>query len=174
MSREHSFKTIRDEEGDIIKMKASISNYKDVTLNCFNDKCYAHLSDVSKCFKQGGGFDLTKVKSVTLNREEVDTFIKMTKKLPSLMDKMLKVSDDSDGGSSSQTVVAKKSKKIKKKKSISSAVESDSDTENTTLKKERKKKRAHPYKKASSSTAQKKAVKESDNNSDDTDIISSD
>ena len=78
MAKEHTFKAIRDEEGELMKMKGSLSNNKDLTVNCFNDKPYAHLSDVSKCFKKGGGFDLNKVKSVTLNREEVDAFIQMS------------------------------------------------------------------------------------------------
>ena len=39
MLDEHTFKAVRDEAGDLIKMKASISNYKDVTVNTFNDKC---------------------------------------------------------------------------------------------------------------------------------------
>ena len=43
---EHTFKIIGDEAGQIVKMKASISNYKDVTINRLNDKCYVHLSDV--------------------------------------------------------------------------------------------------------------------------------
>ena len=87
MSGVHTFKTVQDEAGDLIKMKASISNYKHVTVNTFNDKCYVHLSDVSKCFKNGGGFDLKNGKSITLNAEE--TFIKVTEKLPSIMRKVL-------------------------------------------------------------------------------------
>lgn len=66
---EHAFKTIRDGAGEIVKIKASISNYKDVTVNSFNNQSYMHLSDVSKCFTKGGGFDLKKSKSVTLNRD---------------------------------------------------------------------------------------------------------
>ena len=91
MSDDHTFKTIRDEAGEIVKIKASISNYKDITVNSFNNKSYMHLSDVSKCFTKGGGFDLKMAKSVTLNRDEVNTFIEMTEKLPSVMDKVLKV-----------------------------------------------------------------------------------
>ena len=37
-----------------------------------------------RAFK-GGGFDLKKAKSVTLNTEEINTFITMTEKLPSEM-----------------------------------------------------------------------------------------
>ena len=48
-----------------------------------------HLSDVSKCFKKGGGFDLKKAKSVTLNTEELNTLITMREKLPSVMRKVL-------------------------------------------------------------------------------------
>ena len=89
MSGEHTFKTVRDEAEDLIKMKASLSNYKHVTVNTFNDKCYVHLSDVNKCFKNGGGFDLKNGKSITLNTEEINTLIKMTEKLPSVMRKVL-------------------------------------------------------------------------------------
>lgn len=181
MAQEHAFKTIRNGEGGVVKMKASISNYKDVTVNRFNDKCYAHLSDVSKCFKKGGGFDLKKVKSVTLNRDEVDTFIQMSNKLPTLMDKMLlaKHVSDSDSDSAEQPAARKKKgKKLTKRKVSFSSDDSDSDTENvvtkckaSTSKKRVKAKRSHPYRKPSQQ--KKKPPKESDSNSD-TDPISSD
>lgn len=88
---EHAFKTIRDEAGVIVKLKGSISNYKTITVQNYNDNSCMHLSDVSKCYTKGGGFDLKKAKSVTLNRDEVNTFIEMSEKLPSMMDKVLKI-----------------------------------------------------------------------------------
>ena len=34
-------------------------------VNRFKDKSYVHLSDISKCFQQGVGFDIKKIKSIT-------------------------------------------------------------------------------------------------------------
>lgn len=178
MSQEHNFKTIKNQDGDVVRMKAAISNHKDVTLNCFNDKCYAHLSDVSKCFKQGGGFDLKKVKSITLNKEEVSTFIRISKKLPALMEKMQltkPASDDTDSDSAEGSAPKRKGKKITKRKASSS---DDSDSESTvtkqkvsTSKKQIKTKRTHPYKKPSQ---QKKTPPKPVDIDSDTDQISSD
>ena len=78
-----------------------------------------HLSDVSKCFKKGGGFDLKKAKSVTLNTEEINTFITMTEKLPSVMRKILasSVHERKKSHFPRQTVKPQQTmKKIEKKK----------------------------------------------------------
>ena len=133
----------------------------------------------SKCFKQGGGFDLKKgqishtqqrrsrhinsdvkkVKSVTLNRDEVDTLIQISNKLPTIMDKMLLTKDVSDSDSDFAEPAARKLKGKKLtmgKVSSFSSDDSDSDTENavtkckaSTTKKQVKTKSAHPYRKTS-------------------------
>ena len=149
---EHTFKTIRDNTGAIIKMKASLSPYKDITVNSFNDKSYMHLSDVSKCFMKGGGFDLKKSKSVSLNRDEVMSFIQMSKKLPSLMDKVLRQqpysqndTTDSSSYDSDEDVETKTTKQKKQKR-----LQNDSDTESKSKAKSAKrsqKKRVAPYRK---------------------------
>lgn len=98
-SGDHIFKTIKDQSGKIIKLKAPISNYKDITVNSFNDRPYAHISDVSKCFKKGGTFDITRARSVTLNKEEVQTFISMTDRLSTAMDTITVDSNATDSDS---------------------------------------------------------------------------
>ena len=186
MSGEHTFKAVRDEAGDLIKMKASISNYKDVTVNTFNDKCYVHLSDVSKCFKRGGGFDLKKAKSVTLNTEEINEFIKMTEKLPSVMRKVLaspvherKKEPVSSADSDASTDDDKKSKKRKtgvKQGVKKTATHQDSDSETESAfphrkQKQLKKKRTHPYNKPLTET-KKRTKSQKATESSDTDVLS--
>lgn len=189
---EHTFKTIRDKAGNIMKIKASISNYKDVTVNRFNDKCYIHLSDVSKCFKQSGRFDLKKAKTVTLNKDEVNTFIKMTEKLPSVMDKVLAEpchgkdfgpwsdSENStdyekppkEGGKRTDSSVSK-THRGKKEAHQDSASETDSISPRTnkTTPKELKKKRIGPYTKPSAAK-RPKILRKKDPESSDTDLLS--
>ena len=178
MSGEHTFKAVRDEAGDLIKMKASISNYKDVTVNTFNDKCYVHLSDVSKCFKRA--------KSVTLNTEEINEFIKMTEKLPSVMRKVLaspvherKKEPVSSADSDASTDDDKKSKKRKtgvKQGVKKTATHQDSDSETESAfphrkQKQLKKKRTHPYNKQLTET-KKRTKSQKATESSDTDVLS--
>ena len=172
MAKEHTFKAIRDEEGELMKMKGSLSNYKDLTVNCFNDKPYAHLSDVGKCFKKGGGFDLNKVKSVTLNREEVDAFIQMSRKLLAIMDKMSPKSDPADRDAS-ETPKKKAQKATTKRKIIPKSDDSDSDTGKPSAKSKtsslkQKKKRSQPYKKP----YQQKRNSQKESDTSDTDLLS--
>lgn len=142
-----------------------------------------HISDVSKCVKSDGGFDIKKnqAKSVTLNRDKVGTFIQMTAELPAMMDRMLTVSsrhDASDTDSdSSETALKKKRKKQPRKKVHFLSDGSDSETEKptqskskiSTPKKQLKKKRTHPYRQAyNEKKKQKKPRKDFDSN--DTDL----
>ena len=163
---EHAFKTIRDEAGEIVKFKGPISNYKSVTVNSFNDKSYIHLSDVSKCFTKGGGFDLKKAKSVTLNRDEVNTFIEMSEKLPIMMDKVLKIQQSTDESDEGNTT----SKRQKR--------QTDSDDETTkasrkiTSKQLKRKKQtgAHPYRRPSSTPKHtQKVISDSSDTTDESD-----
>ena len=45
-----------------------------VMVNRFKDKSYVHLSDISKCFQQGVGFDMKKIKSITTETKGAHIF----------------------------------------------------------------------------------------------------
>ena len=111
------FKEVRDENGKLVKLKADISNFKSVAVNEYNNSSYCHISDVSKCFKKGGGFDISKSKSVTLNREDVDNFVRMIENIPAAMDQILyeSKSDSSSSDSSSDDDNDKKKRKTNKR-----------------------------------------------------------
>ena len=111
------FKEVRDETGKLVKMKADISNFKSLTVNEYNKASYCHICDVSKCFKKGGGFDISKSKTVTLKRDDVNNFVKMIGQVPAAMDKILSESKNdsiSNASNDSSSDDAKKSLKFKK------------------------------------------------------------
>lgn len=113
------FQQVRDESGKLVKMKADISNFKSVVVNEYNNSSYCHISDVSKCFGKGGSFDIKKSKSVTLNRDDVDNFVKMIDQIPTVMDQVLAESvhySDSDGSSSNDIKQINKKNKVRKQK----------------------------------------------------------
>lgn len=162
-------------------------------MNSFNDRPYAYISDVSKCFKKGGTFDITRARSVTLNKEEVQTFISMTDRLSTAMDRIAADSNstdsdsdplDSDDDRKSGKRKGKKAGAVTMKKRAAKKVHfisegsDDSDKERTlpsknkisSHKKQFRKKRMHPYSKPRADKKQKKAQTVSD--SSDTDLLS--
>lgn len=147
---------VRDEHGNLVKLKAPLSNYKSVVIREWNHSPYVHIGDVSKCFTKNGGFDIKKSKSVSLNRADIEKFISMTGEIPSALDRIVTENgstDSTDSDSSSQREPPRKKKQSKKLKKGNTGsernrhVSSDSD-ETPRKKKNTKSKRAkkvHPY-----------------------------
>ena len=63
---------VRDEHGNLVKLKAPLSNYKSVVIREWNHSPYVYIGDVSKCFTKNSGFDIKKSKSVSLNRADIE------------------------------------------------------------------------------------------------------
>lgn len=73
------FREKRNSQNQVVKASTKFGKNKEMCVTPFNGDTYIHISDMKQCFSPTGKFDLSKSKSISLKKSEMEELVGLHK-----------------------------------------------------------------------------------------------